>query len=137
MQSNFLVSGAGIALVGLLAAAPAMAEDQFDLVCKGRQRISAIGRWSVYENRYRIDLAAKSFCYFSCKGTEAIAHVEAGRIDFQKSDKNEPGNVTLIHYVDRSDGKLVYLFSGGSGTFQEVEARCEVAAFSGFPQPKF
>jgi hypothetical protein len=123
-------------LAGLVAT-PAMAADQFDLVCKGRQKTSISGAWKPYEQRYRVDVAAKTYCRYDCKAVESVKSVDAARIEFEASDRSEPGNVALIHYVDRSDGKWVYLFSGGSSSFESVEGVCEPAPFTGLPATRF
>lgn len=123
----------GLAVISL----PAQAADQFDLICKGRTKMSPVGRWQPYEQRYRVDLAAKTYCTFACKTVESIASVDAARIEFATSSEDEPGNVSVIHYVDRADGKWVYFISGGSGMFQSAEGVCEPAPFTGLPATKF
>lgn len=125
-------------LASLIFAAPAAAaEQQFDLVCKGRQKTSALGSWKPYEQRYRIDLTAQAYCTFACKSVQKIKSVDAGQIVFQATDSHDPSGMSIIHYVDRTDGKWVYFLSGGLGLYQNSEGTCEPAAFSGFPAAKF
>lgn len=126
-------------LVAILAliAAPASAAEQFDLICKGQQRQSVRGAWQPYEVRYRIDLASKTYCAWSCTKTEALADVSAARIDFQASERKRRDDTLTIHFVDRTTGDWQYYYSGAYGLFGDAKGRCEPAAFSGFPPTKF
>jgi hypothetical protein len=121
-----------IMTVGLLVASPAMAADQFDLVCKGREKASAIARWRPVEVRYRLDLSRKVYCRFDCTGLESIHSVDDARIDFAPPADAARGT-TAVHYIERSDGRWTDFISG-LGTREGV---CEPAPFSGFPTPKF
>jgi hypothetical protein len=115
-----------------LIATPAVAADQFDLTCKGRERPTAMSKWRPYEVRYRVDTSAKIYCRFTCEATETITSVDGAKIVFAKGEQRA-GASTIIHYVDRTDGKWVYFISG----MADAEGVCEVAPFSGFPNPKF
>jgi len=123
-------------LVLSLLATPAMAADQFDLVCKGQQRTSAAGKWKPYEVRYRVDLSEMVYCRFNCKTLETVESADAARIVFQ-SVQGRPGSTTALHYVDRSDGNWRYFLSGPVGLIGDAEGHCEAAPFSGFPAAKF
>lgn len=118
-------------------ATPAAAADQFDLICKGRQKTSIDGSWKPYEQSYKVDLTSKTYCTFKCELVESIASVDDARIAFQKTDEADAGAVTVFHYVNRSDGKWTYFFSGGSGSYENTEGVCEPAPFTGFPAAKF
>ena len=119
-------------MASALIAAPAMAADQFDLVCTGQQRILPSNRWHSYAVRYRVDLARMIYCRFDCKTTETIAAADAARITFQLPADGTPA-AYLDHYVDRTNGRWTYYLGGDS----DAEGTCQSAPFSGFPAAKF
>jgi hypothetical protein len=121
-----------VALILGLLATPAVAADQFDLVCTGKQRILPSRKWEPYQVRYRVDLARMIYCRFDCKATESIASADAARITFQLPASDRPATY-VSHYVDRSDGHWQYYLAGDS----ETEGKCEPAPFSGLPAQKF
>lgn len=120
-----------ILALGLLST-PAMASDQFDLICKGRQRILPSNHWRPYEVRYRVDLAQMIYCRFDCKSTESVAAADAARITFQVP-ASASRSAYIVHYVDRADGHWKYYVGGDS----DAEGACEPKPFSGFPAAKF
>lgn len=125
------------AFVLLLAmvSTPAMAADQFDLICQGRAKYGASASWQKFENRYRVDLAAKRWCRDNCERVMPLADVNEARITFTSiHDDATIGDVD--HFVERASGHLVEIHSSRFSP-QTVAAQCEAAPFSGMPEKKF
>ncbi|HEX7856088.1 MAG TPA: hypothetical protein VF503_20600 [Sphingobium sp.] len=127
-----------ILAVGLIAA-PAVAADQFDLVCHGEVKHSPDGKWRPIDFRYRIDLVSRRWCDSECNGASDIAEVSDLQITLAANDQKYPGRIYESSWIDRLNGDLHYIYSGGLGSFEERRGKCEVAPFSGFPavQRKF
>ncbi|WP_278983275.1 hypothetical protein [Sphingobium yanoikuyae] len=118
-----------------LVSTPAMAADQFDLICQGRARYGAPASWQKFENRYRVDLAAKRWCRDNCERVMPLADVSEARITFTSIHNNASiGDVD--HFVERSSGRLVEIMASRYSP-TTVEAQCEAAPFSGLPDKKF
>lgn len=124
-----------IASIIALLPAQAIASDQFDLICKGRQKTRAAGSWRPVTERFRIDLAAKRWCRGGCTKVAAIAAVDDARITFMHSSRADSLGA-IDFYVDRSTGKLVEYRQNEIFTSQ-LEGTCESAPFSGLPANKF
>ncbi len=123
-----------ILFLGLLSV-PAVAADQFDLVCKGRERYSVSGKWHPKEYRYRIDLAAQRWCAGSCDGTRIIDRVSDGVLSLLDKPQVPFSGYTESLWINRRSGELRYLSNSRLGSYEEQEATCEPTAFSGFPEP--
>jgi hypothetical protein len=109
-----------IALLMLFAATAASTPQQFDLICKGSGDVT----------HYRVDLAAKKWCWENCASTWPIARVEDERITFKEDDTPSE---KVWNWVSRTTGEW---FQGmRSATLGEVSSHgtCEPAPFSGFP----
>jgi hypothetical protein len=109
--------------LGLLAT-PAIAADQFNLVCKSDQVMTT----------YRVDLAAREWCWDGCKfGTWRIHDVTSTQIIFK--DVRSAGEA-VSNFVDRTTGRSHRYNHGRFGSYSS-DGICEVAPFSGFPKAKF
>lgn len=130
------------AVLGLmlaLAAAPAVAADQFDLVCKGEAKTYVLGEASPVEARYRVDLKAGRWCKDECAITQPIHAVEDWKIEFLSHPAANEGERQEMEWVDRRSGA----WSVSSITANDLRARfysasgtCTPAAFSSFPVVK-
>ncbi len=108
--------------LGLLAA-PAMAADQFDLICK----------YGSTPIRYRIDVARGEACEEECARVWRMGPSTAGELRVLDLDSSDPTEVRQTITVNRQTGELKHWIAG-----RYVEtAVCEAAPFSGFPSPKF
>jgi hypothetical protein len=125
-------------LVGmmLLGATPAMATDQFDLVCTGRNRSAPLASWRPIEKHYRIDLAKMQWCQDRCQGVDPIAKVEADKITFRYEPRKFEADGLVVETADRRVGTWVdYVSSPGlNGLYWESEGVCSPAPFTPFPK---
>lgn len=124
-----------LAIVAGLVATPAMAADQFDLVCSGRWHERVNAKWKPAQYRYRVDLAASKWCEGSCDGTSQITNVTDLVITLTDKKRDRFNDLTESHWISRQTGDLHYTYLA-DGLFEEREGKCTVAAFSGFPEPK-
>ncbi|MBO9377917.1 hypothetical protein GG804_14175 [Sphingomonas histidinilytica] len=108
---------------------PAVAADQFDLVCTSKKT----------SERYRVDLARNEFCFGECEQVMPIAEVTSGMIVLRKTDPSPPENSTIYNQINRITGEWEwYNYSPRlSITAQDIRGHCEPAEFSGFPAAKF
>lgn len=110
----------GIALLGL--ATPAMAADQFDLVCNG-------GDVSFH---YRVDLAKGEWCFGSCETVFKIPEVTSGTLTLMDKEPSGPRGDTIKNRINRATGEWYFYRSQPSiGFYKTVEGKCELAPFSG------
>lgn len=122
-----------------LIATPATAADQFDLVCKGTIKESYQGRERPIEVRYRVDLAAGTYCWWQCKTIATIKAVEPGRLVFQLVGPTLPRQTRITETVDRTTGAWIDERDNGDPWegYSSSKGTCEPAPFSGFPATKF
>lgn len=117
-----------ILAIGLVAAVPASAADQFDLVCTSKKTVT----------RYRVDLAKMEWCHEDCRGVVKIAEVTSSvltLLDNQPKFEND-GSHSII--INRQTGDWLNSISEPrSSYFSSVKGTCTVAPFSGFPAAKF
>jgi len=130
----------------LVATPVSAATDQFDLVCRGQQKLSANGRPTPKETRYRIDLARKSWCTDQCKEVRPIQDVSQGQIVIEAHERTNSEDFTVRHTIDRTTGAWTNFYSSAGvrtrmmfspGAWWETNGNCEAAEFSGFPAPRF
>lgn len=112
-----------------VVASPAMAADQFDLVCTAKQE----------STRFRVDLQRKEFCFDTCERVMPIAEITSGMLTFRKTDPSPPDNARSYNRVNRSTGEWEwYSYTPRvSRHVQDIKGACESAEFSGFPAAKF
>lgn len=109
-----------------LIATPAMAADQFDLVCK-------FGSSTV---RYRVDLIRGEACQAECSRIWRMGPISDGELRLLDLDSSDPSEVPQTITVNRQTGELRH-WIGGIGRPILETGRCESAPFSGFPARKF
>ncbi len=112
-----------VALSLALLPAPALAADQFDLICKGDKETV----------RYRIDLAAGEWCWEKCEATIKIASATSSRITFM--DQDTP-SLHATAFVDRASGEWWQSYRNSYSSAYN-HGFCTPAPFSGFPAAKF
>ncbi len=112
----------------LLIASPAMAAEQFDLICKGDDEV-----W-----RYRIDLARGEWCARECDVTLKIVSTTASTIVLQQQEPQFRGGDSFRNMINRATGEWYFYRSLPSIDFSKtVDGKCVPAPFSGFPAAKF
>jgi hypothetical protein len=127
--------------LGLAAlAGQALAADQFDLKCSGTRQMELNGPTEALSYGFRVDLAAKRWCWDHCERTYAIEDIGPDRIAFADSSTDEPRRrETVINEVSRvtGDHRQTWIQVRPMPTFMETKGHCEVAPFSGFPAALF
>jgi hypothetical protein len=113
--------------IGMLAATPAVAADQFDLVCTAKKDVT----------RYRVDLNRGEWFLEKCRGVVKIAEVTAGTLTLLDEKAAKSGDVEHHIIINRSTGDWYSSFSVGDLAPSVERGTCEPASFSGFPSPKF
>jgi hypothetical protein len=111
-----------IIMTALLAATPALAADQFDLICKSKSETI----------RYRVDLSAGEWCWEKCEGAHKIASITSTRVTFKEEDV--PSGKSYA-YVDRVTGKW-WQFHQDRNSTSSNDGFCEPAPFTGFGAEK-
>lgn len=112
--------------VGLFISTPAMAADQFDLLC-------TFGETPV---RFRVDLTRNEACRGDCLRVWKMGAVTSGEIRLMDTVKLYPDEVPQTMTVNRQTGVLEHQIFGGALPIVE-HASCTPAPFSGFPAAKF
>ncbi len=112
---------------------PAIAADQFDLVCDGT--VSAGSGRVPWSERYSVDLARGVYCDGGCSMLHLIARVEPGIIWF--ATKSPLGNAIVVGspfdlFVNRMDEKIFGNVVGGL-----ADGKCTSAPFRPLPKPLF
>ena len=110
--------------LALVATPAAAAGDQFDLVCTSKAKTL----------HYRIDLAAREWCWEKCEATQRIVDVTSGRIVLR--DDKAP-DLTSINFIDRATGRNFRFIKSRAAGVITSDTTCEPVPFSGFPKPKF
>lgn len=110
-----------------LVATPALAAEQFDLLCRGDDE-----PW-----HYRIDLAKSEWCADKCKTVHKIASITSGTIVLQSKEPQFKGGDRVINSINRATGEWYFHRSlPGVGFNKAVTGTCELRDFSGFPSAK-
>ncbi|APR51986.1 hypothetical protein CA223_06845 [Sphingomonas koreensis] len=115
------------ALVLAFVSTPAMAADQFDLVCTAKK----------VTERYRVDLARGEWCADKCERVVPISKVTTTTITLLSKEKQFASDYTVLKQVDRTTGEWTDVSFGGGFEGVNRKGRCEAASFSGFPATKF
>lgn len=113
-----------ILVLGLLAATPAVAADQFDLVCVAKKD----------SEHYRINLQTGEWCFGSCKRVMKIKEVTEGTITLFDDKPTDAVRTTAYNRIDRRTGQWEwYNYSPDlSIVAMHITGTCEPAPFSGF-----
>lgn len=113
--------------VGLLISTPAMAADQFDLVCTTKEG----------QTRYRVDLARNEACEGLCDRVWTMGPPSSGELKLIYKTPKSLRDLDERATVNRVTGDYQYSNTiPGLGT-QSESGHCEAAPFSGFPATKF
>lgn len=123
-----------ILFLGLLSA-PAVAADQFDLVCEGKLTYSP-DKPVKFRTRYRVDLSAMAWCTDDCQEIHKIVEVQPGKIVLKREEATLRSSYRGERVVDRLSGKLSADFSTSTSSLRE-EAMCTTDGFSGMPSKIF
>lgn len=107
-------------------AAPAIAADQFDLICKAGKSTT----------HYRVDLARNEACESTCDRVWKMGEATSGELKLINRVPAYRGDLEERATVNRATGEYRY-YSSLSGHHDSEEGKCEPAPFSGFPQAKF
>lgn len=108
--------------LALSAASPAIAADQFDLVCSAPNA-------SV---RYRIDLARGEYCAGECKLIQKIQQVTSGAITLF-DEKNNVRDARAYGTVNRITGDWEWYNSMFPGAVMNHKGKCRPEQSTGFP----
>lgn len=135
-----------IIAAALVATPAAAATDQFDLVCTGTVKTAPRGAASAINTRYRVDLAAKSWCRDDCAEVRTIEAVTDGEIVFEQRGQDVNAQPWVRHTVDRTSGAWKDFLSTpdvqgrnvfSPGLWIDAVGACTTAPFSGFPTRRF
>ena len=128
-----------VASLGLAAAAPARAANQFDLKCSGTQELKTGAPKTAWKETFRFDLDAKRWCRGACKTAAAVDLVTADEITVMDSRSTIGGPAETMLSVSRTTGQArEYLNSGwAGGAFYIAEGICTKDLYSGMPGTKF
>ena len=126
---------------GALLASPAAAgrDNQFDLVCTGKQTLKTGESATSWSERFRFDLDAKRWCRGKCTSAASLVSVTPDEITVYDSRASVGGPADTEMTLSRTSGKVSeYVRAGYSGrTFGLAEGSCKREYFSGFPGQKF
>lgn len=115
-----------LAACTLLLSTPAIAADQFDLVCRAKDKTE----------RYRVNLATGEFCTDECEVMGRLHESSETVIVFQHDRPGRFARQEVYIGVDRRTGVWRWSFKAGFFT-EEHTGTCEAAPFSGFGPTKF
>ena len=111
--------------LGLLSA-PAMAADQFDLICKSPEATE----------RYRGDLAKGEACAYTCERTWKMGDATSTELKIIDRRPEYRGDLEEQSIVNRASGSWSYSMSMDGKPYSR-SGSCELAPFSGCPTGKF
>lgn len=118
----------------------ASAADQFDLVCEGTRSIRAGAPAEPHSYGFRVDLAAKRWCWQTCERVYSIQEVQPDRIVFQdESEDTFRKRSVSTNTVSRVNGehRLLFIEVRPLPATMETVGQCTPAPFSGFPAAMF
>lgn len=111
-----------------LVSAPAMAADQFDLVCKGK---------SGSTTRYRVDLTRGEACAGICDRVWKMGATTTSEYRLIDQSPVRGYDLEQLATVNRQTGAYSHYSKIRGLGANRTEGTCEVAQFSGFPAAKF
>lgn len=124
-------------LAALLMLAADGLPHQFDLHCRGGIRHAWLDPYRPYDETLRVDLDRRLWCQGDCKLLRPIADVQPSLIVFSRESETEKAlRQSNSMLVSREDGRLLALVDRGGRAITNIDARCEAAPFSGFPEVK-
>jgi len=109
--------------IGVLAATPAIAANQFDLICTANKT----------KVHYRVDLDTGLYCEGSCFNTSKISDITPGTIVFERHERAFAGDKEYLQQV-RTNGAWIKYFDSGSGAKMPIwlTGQCRRELFTGF-----
>lgn len=109
--------------IGLLAATPAIAANQFDLICTANKT----------KVHYRVDLDTGLYCEGSCSDAYRISDITPDMIVFERHQRAFAGDKEYLQQV-RTNGAWIKYFDPGRGMkdFTSLTGQCRREMFSGF-----
>lgn len=112
----------------MMAAAPAVAADQFDLLCTAKKA----------NVRYRVDLNRGEWCSDECRSTYKIDAVTSADLTLENKPPKFRGDGVSLVRINRSTAEWqeIRTFSFGTTTVNN-KGTCKPSEFSGFPKAKF
>ena len=128
-----------IAVSTLVSAAPALAADQYDLVCKGTEQRKTGVPASPWKETFRIDLTQKRWCRGACTSAGPISSITPDEITILDTRKPGTGPADAVLSFSRTSGKVrEYVEAGWSGSsFDIANGTCVRDLYSGMPGQKF
>jgi len=114
--------------IGVLAATPAIAANQFDLICTANKT----------KVHYRVDLDTGLYCEASCFNTYKISDITPSMIVFERHERAFLGDKEYLQQV-RTNGAWIKFFDSGRGTKTSTPliGQCRRDLFSGFYNNRF
>lgn len=112
--------------IALIVATPAIAADQFDLMCTSNRG----------SDHYRIDLVRGEWCHDKCEAVFKIEEVTSGLLTLHNQQPTEEDRTTSYTRINRVTGEWSMYYSTRYTTILRSGV-CAPAPFSGMPQPKF
>lgn len=90
-----------------------------------------------FDDTFRIDLAARSWCSGSCEAIHKIAHFDDREISlFLDTQQNSLRTITLNRLTGEfRDNDMIGTRDGATASTTLTSAKCDVQPFSGFPPP--
>jgi hypothetical protein len=119
-----------ILMAAALLSTPALAADQFDLICTGQAKDTMTSRETPIARHYHLDLTTGQYCYNECT-VRQLNEVNSSQIVFEETQAQFPRDHNAsLDYVSRTTGRWEFFTSYWNGS-----GRCEVAPFTSFPVP--
>lgn len=128
-----------VAAFAMLSAAPAIAADQYDLVCKGTEQKKTGVAATPWKETFRIDLATKRWCRGACTSAGPISSITPDEIVIMDTRRPGTGPADAALWFSRTSGKVrEYVEAGWSGSsFDIANGTCVRDLYSGMPGQKF
>lgn len=114
--------------IGVLAAPPAIAANQFDLICTANKT----------KVHYRVDLDTPLYCEADCSDPYKISDITPSMIVFERHERAFARDKEILEQV-RTNGAWIKFFDSGSGTktSTSLTGQCRREPFSGFYPRRF
>jgi hypothetical protein len=114
--------------IGVLAATPAIAANQFDLICTANKT----------KVHYRVDLDTGLYCEAGCYDAYKISDITPNMIVFERHARTSAGDKEYLQQV-RTNGAWIKYFDSGSGAKPSISltGQCRRELFSGFYMNRF
>jgi len=109
--------------IGILAAPPAIAANQFDLICTANKT----------KVHYRVDLDTGIYCEAGCSEPSKISDITPDAIVFERHGRKFAGDKEMLEQVRTNGAWMKFLDAGiGAKTSTSLIGQCRRDLFSGF-----